>query len=125
MKRFTYEELASNYSALVVMRQALDECDCQVPELFMRDFRTGKVDSDTIDGWIERLAEFLQDVQRRCIFRAVCRHCRPRGAYGNLMRFARYFADEAVREICPSDLGYEIGMFYTKNRCPFVVEFEL
>lgn len=65
----------------------------------------------------------LQKKQWKAIYRAVCLHCYPRGCYNNLFCFAKYFADEAVKEISPFDTYYEISFYYTKDRRPYVVEF--
>lgn len=103
----------------------LIELDDPYFKLIMYNPRSREFEEDAVVGWIELYSEILQEAQRKCIYRAVCLCCRPRGVYHNLMRYAQNFADEAVKEIDSTDLYYEIGSFYTKDHCPVTVEFEL
>lgn len=102
---------------------ALRDAGCGSVRFNFFNPKTDVFENESVDGIIEIYSEFLSDIQRKCIYRAVCLHCLPRGKNGNLFRYAKYFAEEAINEITPFDLCYEIGFFYTKYHRPYVVEF--
>ncbi len=71
------------------------------------------------------IAAKIAEIQRKAIFKACVRCLSMRNTvFSNLFRFAANFADVAVREeLTPEAYSYEIGSYYTKNRCPYVVHF--
>lgn len=116
-----YEQLRDNLISFYELRDA----GCGAVRLNFFNPKTGVFDNESVDGIIKIYSDFLSDIQRKCIFKAVCRHCCPRGSNGNLFRYAKYFSEEAVKEVSVLDLCYEIGSYYTKDHCPYVVEFEI
>lgn len=85
----------------------------------------GRIDSDDYGIIINLIEEELEERNFGKLFRAVCKFCKIPTGY-TLTGYANHFALEVLKNdenySFLSD-SYEIDSYYTKTKCPLIVEF--
>ena len=73
---------------------------------------------------MNELSDKISEIQRRRVYQACVGCLRMSDNFSNYMSYVKHFTEEAMKEISPADESYEIGSYYTKNKCPCVVDFD-